>query len=414
MQISCLGGRYGGIRLLSSIRMLTLHQIENLTSLFSHLETLSIALNDLPGASLPHLPLTLRSLDLSYNGISSLSSLEPIASLPCLSSLSLRSNSISTITRKQTNLVFACVEHLDLSSNLLGSQTSVSHVPPMFPKLKSLLTSHNPFTSPPPDVKEIHLLTIARIGTLTSLNYSAITPAERLNAEIFYLNQITARLSSSPASEEKSIISNEHPRYPELCKVYGAPPINRSSDATSASADPDRNTLAARLITFNLYMPTCERHKVPGARNTADDASENPSPEHHTIRLPRSITPYRLKAFTGDLFRLPPMQLRLVWESNEFDPVQIRPTGPELEDDDDNGVTKWNVPDDWVEEEAGEPLTSGPPKSKDEEGELISRGFVRREVELADGTREVGFWVEGREARVRVEYRGKQIDAAQE
>lgn len=31
--------------------------------------------------------------------------------------------------------------------------------------------------------------------------------------------------------------------------------------------------------------------------------------------------------------------------------------------------------------------------------------WERREVELIDSTREVGFWVEGKEARVRVELR---------
>ena len=306
----------------------------------------------------------------------------------------------------ETKSTFARLEHLDLSSNLLGSQTSISRIPPMCPKLMSLLTSYNPFTKPPPDAKEIHLLTIARIGTLTSLNYSAITPEERLNADVFYLNQVIAQLSSTPASKERSIIHDEHPRYPELCKEYDAPPVTRCSDSTLANAELDRNTPAARVITFDLYLPVSERHKVAGAEDVKHHPIENLFPEKHVIRLSRSITPYRLKAFTGDLFRLPPMQLRLIWESNEYDPVQVQPPRSGVEDEgEDNGITRWNVPDDWVEEDAGEDLDRGATTTKEEQEELIKKGFVRREVELVDGTREVGFWIEGREARVRVEIR---------
>ena len=369
---------------------------------------MSVASNGLHSASLPHLPRLLKSLDLSYNLISSFTSLQPLASLPHLTSLSLRSNNISDFTWTEIKLTFARLEHLDLSSNFLRTQTSIAHLPSIFPKLTSLLTSRNPFASPPPDAREIHLLTIARISGLTSLNYSAITAEERLNADVLYLNQITAQLSSSSVSEESSIIYDEHPRYPELCKEYDAPPITRSSDATLASADLDRNTLAARLITFELYMPMSERHKVLGAQSLKDILSEDPSLQKHIIRLPRSITPYRLKAFTGDLFGLPPMQLRLVWETNEFDPVQKHLLGARAEEEDEaNGVTRWNVPDDWVGEEAGGQANVGTTNTKEEEEELIKGGFVRREVELVDGTREVGFWVEGREARVRVEVRGR-------
>ena len=41
----------------------------------------------------------------------------------------------------------------------------------------------------------------------------------------------------------------------------------------------------------------------------------------------------------------------------------------------------------------------------EEEGGRRKGKWVRREVELVDGTREVGFWIEEREARVRVEVR---------
>ena len=100
------------------------------------------------------------------------------------------------------------------------------------------------------------------------------------------------------------------------------------------------------------------------------------------------------------------MHLRLVWESNEFDPVHVHSIGSGPEEDESKGATRWNVPDDWAEEDTKDVVT-GKVVTKEEEGILIQKGFTRREVELVDGTREVGFWVDGREARVRVEIRGK-------
>ena len=64
----------------------------------------------------------------------------------------------------------------------------------------------------------------------------------------------------------------------------------------------------------------------------------------------------------------------------------------------------WSVSEEESEEErrvgrrAGQKV--GGREEKEEEGR-----WKRREMELVDGTREVGFFVEGAEARVRVELR---------
>jgi hypothetical protein len=81
------------------------------------------------------------------------------------------------------------------------------------------------------------------------------------------------------------------------------------------------------------------------------------------------------------MFGVRPLGTRLVWESDEWDPVGRR------DDDDDD--------DD-------EEMVTG---SEGEEEEREKGKWMRREVELEDGTREVGFWIEGREATVRVELR---------
>lgn len=72
----------------------------------------------------------------------------------------------------------------------------------------------------------------------------------------------------------------------------------------------------------------------------------------------------------------------------------------------------WSVSEDESgeeEEDDGEGETQGRKgervKKKGREREREREGWVRREMELVGGTREVGFFVEGREARVRVEVR---------
>lgn len=76
--------------------------------------------------------------------------------------------------------------------------------------------------------------------------------------------------------------------------------------------------------------------------------------------------------------------MNLVWESDEWDPVRRH------EDEDEGG---WSVSEDDDDDDGGEERRVG------------KEGWKRRETELVDGTREVGFFIQGDEARVRVEVR---------
>lgn len=102
--------------------------------------------------------------------------------------------------------------------------------------------------------------------------------------------------------------------------------------------------------------------------------------------VPRSVDVYRMKGIVGLLFGIRPLGCRLVLETGEWDPVKGEEEGwscSEEEDDvNESGAEKDSV---MYEKEEGK--------------------WVRREMELADGTKDVGFWVDGREARVRVELR---------
>ena len=125
----------------------------------------------------------------------------------------------------------------------------------------------------------------------------------------------------------------------------------------------------------------------------------------HSKLIPRTVDVYRLKGIVGRLFGIRPMSCKLIWETGEWDPV-----GEEA---------GWSVSEDESDCEVDERVEGG---SDGENNDVLRKGkrdglwrgggeerqkgkWVRREMELVDGTREVGFWIEGKEARVRVELR---------
>lgn len=103
--------------------------------------------------------------------------------------------------------------------------------------------------------------------------------------------------------------------------------------------------------------------------------------------IPLTVDTYCLKGIVTRLFSLPPLECKLIWETGELDPVAGR--------EDEEG---WSVSEDDSDEDGGE---KGRLKEKDKDKDR----WVQREVELVDGTREVGNLVEGKKVRVRVEAR---------
>lgn len=83
-------------------------------------------------------------------------------------------------------------------------------------------------------------------------------------------------------------------------------------------------------------------------------------------------------------------------ETDEWDPV------PAAKPEDDD----WSCSeDDGSEDDESAGVVERREKKKEKEREKGKNLWVRREIELVDSTRPVGFWVEGKEARVRVERR---------
>ncbi|MCJ1420890.1 hypothetical protein MMC32_007249 [Xylographa parallela] len=436
-QAATLDNVYGDVEeLYLEDTLLTWYQVLFLLSHFHHLQTLCLAsnlLNDIP-KSLPTTNLT--SLDLSYNCFQCIGCLHHLTALLSLEKLVLRWNQIDRLTcntlwpvstckrlANPTNcstftepMVFKSLLHLDVSDNLISSFHFISHLPALVPKLISLRISHNPlFATLSSD--DSFMLTLARMGSIQILNYSNVTAAERLNAELYYLTHIGAKLSEFPVEEAAEVLTY-HPRFVELCNLHGAPTVTRKGAFVSNVLD---NTLGSRLITFTFSFKS---YRSPEHGDLLDGREEIIK----TIRLPRTINTYYLKSEVGRLFSIQPMHLRLTWETGEWDPVGLS-LGPEDDEYWSVGSQSSNYNEEgecsgdfdsyavggvFVEEEredegrgfgedGGEEAEQA--AMVDEEREREKGKWVRREVELVDGTREVGHWIEGMEAKVRVEYR---------
>ncbi|OBT83425.1 hypothetical protein VE02_07702 [Pseudogymnoascus sp. 03VT05] len=345
---------------------------------FKDVTSIEASSNDLVTLSLNGpsslLPMTLTSLTLEYNDFSSLSDLLPLTALASLKSLHLKGNKISTVgagLQGEKPVFSDPLSYVDLSYNKVADWQFVDSLPDVFPGLTALRMSHNPVyeaAAKPGDVMtsadEGYMLTLCRLANLKSLNFSTITPAERTNAEIFYLSRIAKEMAAVPESEE-STVTRKHRRFAELCNIYEAPVVRRAEKAIN----PD--LLEARLIKFTFRLPA---GTLPGQTSEISKVQE----------IPRGFDVYRIKGIVGKLFDVRPLSLCLIWETGEWDPV----AGYEDEEYDSEDL------------EEGDGAATVDAESREAKGK-----WMRREVELEDSTRQVGNSVDGMEAKVRLELR---------
>src|SRR5699024_2014327 len=106
----------------------------------------------------------------------------------------------------------------------------------------------------PMTVDESYMLTLARLSTLTVLNYSKITSQDRHNGELYYLSLIAKELSAFPESAEAEILA-KHPRYGGLCQKYGDPVVTRAADLSKQSNAVHPRSVVARLLKMEFYLP---------------------------------------------------------------------------------------------------------------------------------------------------------------
>lgn len=337
------------------------------------------------------------SVFLEFNDFTSLSDLASLATLTALRNLHLKGSNISTIESDSTEgpPVFShTLTYLDISYNKIHRWSFVDSLPDSFPGLTSLRLAHNPvYENPGLDnaassstgasakatvTEEAYMLTIGRLAPLTSLNFSAITPTDRTNAEMFYLSRIGRQLSSVPDTPEaEAKVIAQHRRYKELCDFYGEPVVLRRKEINSAF-------LEARLINvlFRFQQSPSQQERPLGDSVQVDDVVEK------RAQIPKSFDIYAVKGIAGRLFGSPPLKLRLIWETGEWDPV----AGFDEEVGDSSDDEEM-----MVEQE----------KKADGKAQPQNRAgrWIKREVEIKDTPRQFGFCVDGLDATIRIEPR---------
>ncbi|KAK0657277.1 HotDog domain-containing protein [Cercophora newfieldiana] len=365
--------------------LLSWPEICHVASKFPSLSSLFSSANQLSSLSLiPTAPFTstLVSVHMEFNDFTSIADIGPLAAITSLRNIHLKGNRISAITSSASPdppIFTVNLAYLDVSYNQISSWSFVDALPASFPGLTSLRFAHNPIydnpeldtsTSTPAaatktssSTEEAYMLLLARLPpTLKIINFSTITPADRSNAEMFYLSRIARQLSAAPESEETAILSR-HRRWAELCEAYGEPAIVRRKELNP-------NFLEARLIGVEFYLA-----KSGGGEGEGGDIATK------RTKIPKGFDIYAVKGIVGKLFGLEPLRVRLVWETGEWDPVA--------------GF------DEAEEEEMSEEEEGG------EDGMVqIGRGpgrWVKRETELRDGPRQFGYCVDGLEVKIRVE-----------
>ncbi|KAI0409431.1 Thioesterase/thiol ester dehydrase-isomerase [Xylaria palmicola] len=363
--------------------LMSWEEIGHVATRFETLSALSAGTNQLsslPPIHLLSLTSTLTSLNVEFNDFTAISQLGSLAALATLRHLHLKGNNISVIRpagSSETPPVFSpTLQYLDLSYNQISSWTFVDELPTCFPGLTSLRFAHNPIyenpdpelsTSPKNYTEEAYMFTVGRLASLRTLNFGAISAADRQDAEMFYLAHIGKHLATVPEAREAEVL-RFHKRYAELCEIYGRPVVNRRKEINPAF-------LEARLVSIQFVFRPEGRDAI-----------------HSATRIPKSFDIYAVKGIVGKLFGAKPLSLRLVWETGEWDPVAG--FDDEVEDSSDD------------EEELSKVEDRGVTRSGDgsERGEKAGK-WVKREVELPDGPRQLGFCVDGSEAKIRVEIR---------
>ncbi|KAL2840578.1 hypothetical protein BJY01DRAFT_218383 [Aspergillus pseudoustus] len=361
-------------------------QISAAAARFPVLRSLSASANQLSLILTP-ISNTLTTLILENNEFASLSSIKALASLENLQRISLRGSRIETISESSTedNFQFpTSLTSVDLSRNKINSWQFINKLPELFPGLQNLRVSGNPLYNEsvapsavtgmpekPMTVDEAYMLTLSRISALQVLNYSTISAKDRSNGELYYLSLIGKELSASPETAQIDILK-AHPRYNHLCHIHGEPLITRASRSTDPNMAVNPRSVAARLVRIAFHL---------GPESTSSDTISTAGIKVEEI--PRSYDTYQVKAIASRLFNLTPFEFRLIWETDELDPVSKE---------------NMDIEDEWDSEDEDGREASTLQSSEDDK-------FVKREIELVDTTKDIGFWFQPdlAEARIRIE-----------
>lgn len=176
------------------------------------------------------LPAHITALDLSSNSYSTLSDLQHLSHCHELQKLNVEKCHIVGVGERGT-VVSSSSTSIDLAHNSIESWDVIDALHVAFPAMTQLRMTGNPIynnlksaTGKKLMAEDAYMLTIARLPQLDMLNYSKITEKERLNADKYYLHEITAELAAADPDGRHEIL-DKHPRWSELCEEYGEPAI---------------------------------------------------------------------------------------------------------------------------------------------------------------------------------------------
>ncbi|KOS18704.1 Tubulin-specific chaperone E [Escovopsis weberi] len=411
--------------------MLSWEELVYIANSFPSLTTLLVGTNQL--SSLPLLPspssvsygqlsTTLTSINLEFNDFTSIAEIASLADLKALRSICLKGNNISSLS----SLTLPCcespnndndsahahappavvfpdaMEYLDLSYNKVASWGFVDGLTACFPGLAALRISHNPIyddfvdgvlgdSAATHSSDDSFMFTIARIAQLKTLNFSTVTTTDRANAEMFYLSRIAKQLARVPEGAEHTVTAL-HPRWDELCRLYGRPDVVRREEINPSF-------LEARLIEVDF--------RLGGGEASGDGAVQQESERRGEVaRIPKSFDIYKIKGIVGRLFNMSPLKMRLVWETGEWDPVAgfDEQDGAEGESDEEGEGEGEGAGGEYRDTPAEESKESKEGKEGDAEDSKERPGrWVKREVELKDGPKLLGYCVDGSRVSIRVE-----------
>ncbi|KAL9050323.1 MAG: hypothetical protein Q9162_006711 [Coniocarpon cinnabarinum] len=337
--------------------LLRWEEVASLASAFPSLVTLSASGNEYTELTDAVLPAGLTNLSLERNKFTSLEAIGVVKNLADLQCLSLGENPITSASGKVTSLddshssAFpASLVELNLPYCSIEDWSLIDGLDSLFPGLTSLRVSHNPLydslraaDGQPLTPDDGYMLTVARLSQLTRLNFSSISPRDRLDAGLYYLSQIRAELSLAAGHAAPQII-RRHPRYSALCRLYG------QLDTTATSATPpshvDPRSLAAALATVSfkiddsLDVSAVSTPNSSPAQSTAVAGRDPQTRQTWDCEIPRSYTIYKLTGSVARHYGLRPLALQLELECPGDD---TWPDGAESdlssEGSDDDGIT---------------------------------------------------------------------------
>ena len=383
--------------------LLSWEEICHVASKFPSLNSIFSSANQLSSLSfIPNAPFTstLVSIHMEFNDFTSIAELAPLAAITSLRNVHLKGNRIATITPTSSPddvpIFTPNLHYLDVSYNQISSWSFVDSLPTSFPGLTSIRFAHNPIYDNPDldnqdtsaatttkaasSTEEAYMLLLARLPpTLKIINFSTITPADRSNAEMFYLSRIARQLAAAPESDAPQILAC-HRRWAELCELYGEPTVVRRKETNP-------NFLEARLIGVEFHLAGETMRAQQQHHQQLQQQRVAAVLDTRMAKIPKAFDIYAVKGIAGKLFGLSPMQVKLIWETGEWDPV----AGFDEEEDGD---------DSEEEEDEEEPAEENQAQSQAGKG---TGRWVKRETELKDSPRQFGYCVDGLEVKIRVE-----------